>query len=282
MADLIPPEPLQNLLAGYVLGDLTPEETEVLQHHLQQQPELRVELQHLQEALAAMPYALPVVHPPAHVRDRLLRTIATVAPVDSSSGQPVVRGTEVRSIASAPSRRRDRQHWPFLLGSMAALTALALGLDNWRLRQDLVTAQAEASRQTALLRQDLAAAETQLASQKDLIAMLQQPTTQLVTLKSMDTKAPAKGNVVMTPGDRAVIVALQNLPPLQPGQYYYLWANEAGQKVACGKFTATETGEVFVKLVLPNTSNSKQLAITVENSPTMTAPQGPMVMISKS
>ncbi len=282
MADFIPPEPLQDLLAGYVLGDLTPEETNILEQQLQQQPELRAELQQLQETLAAMPYALPAVHPPVDVRDRLLQTITTVAPAATALGEPLVTGTEVRSMASAPSRRRDRQRWPMIMGSMAALVALALGVDNWRLRQDLVMAQAEVNRQIAPLRQDLAAAKAQLASQKDLIAMLQQPATQLVTLKGMDGMAPAKGNVVVTPGDRAVIVALQNLPPLQPGQYYYLWANEAGQKVACGKFTAAETGEVFVKLILPNTSNSKQLAITVENSPTMTAPQGPMVMVSES
>jgi len=239
MADT--PESMHELLAGYALGDLSPEEAEALRQALAEQPELATELQKLQEVLAAMPYALPEVPVPEDLRSKVLNS----------------------AQVSAKRPRSRQRSLPIALSSVAAIAALAFGLDSWRLREQLATTQA------------------QIASQKDLIAMLQQPTTELVTLKSTDEMAAnATGNVVVTPGDQGVIVALQNLPPLQTGQYYYLWVEENGKKVACGKFTSTGTGNVFVKLVLPTVATSKNLVVTVENSPTMSAPQGPMIMTS--
>jgi anti-sigma-K factor RskA len=241
------PEPWQELMAGYVLGNLTPEEAEELQQLLAAHPELGEEMHSLQEVLAAMPYALPEVQPAAVVRSRILT---------AAQHQPA---------QLAPTSRRDRRQSMALWGgSIAAVLALAIGLDNLNLRQQLATTQAK------------------IASQKDLIAMLQAPQTKLVTLKGMDQMSKAAGNVVITPGEAGAIVVLQDLPPLPPGQTYNLWAVASGQKVAAGNFTANPQGRVFVKVPLTSATSDRvtNLVVTIEASPTPLSPQGPMVMTS--
>ncbi len=242
------PDHWQELMAGYVLGNLTPEEAEELQQLLSAHPELGEEMGTLQEVLAAMPYALPEVQPAASVRSRILT--AAHHQLD-----PIV-----------PTRRRDRPRSRALLwgGGIAAILAVAIGFDNLNLRQQLATTQAK------------------IASQTDLIAMLQAPQTKLVTLKGMDQLSKAAGNVVITPGEAGAIVVLQDLPTLPPGQTYNLWAVASGQKVAAGNFTANPQGRVFVKVPLASATSDRvtHLVVTIEASPTPLSPQGPMVMTS--
>ncbi len=232
------------LMAGYVLGNLTSEEAEELQQLLAAHPELGEEMHSLQDVLAAMPYALPEVQPAAAVRSRILTAAQNQA---------------------VPIRRRDRRQSMILWGgSIAAVLALAMGLDNLNLRQQLATTQAK------------------ISSQKDLIAMLQAPQTKLVNLKGMDQLAKATGNVVITPGEAGAIVVLQDLPTLPPGQTYNLWAVANGQKVSAGNFTANPQGRVFVKVPLTSATSDRvtNLVVTIEASPTPVSPQGPMVMTS--
>lgn len=259
MADPIYPESSypdhwQELMAGYVLGNLTPEEAEELQQLLAAHPELGEEMHSLQEVLAAMPYALPAVQPAPAVRSRIL----TAAQNQTAQHQAAQNQT-------VPIRRRDRRQSMMLWGgSVAAILALAIGLDNLNLRQQLATTQAK------------------IASQKDLIAMLQAPQTKLVTLKGMDQMSKAAGNVVITPGEAGAIVVLQDLPTLPAGQTYNLWAVANGQKVSAGNFTANPQGRVFVKVPLTSATSDRvtNLVVTIEASPTPVSPQGPMVMTS--
>ena len=247
------PDHWQELMAGYVLGNLTPEEAEELQLLLAAHPELGEEMHSLQDVLAAMPYALPEVQPAAAVRSRILADAQNQTAQHQAQHQPV------------PIRQRDRRQSMILWsGSVAAVLAVAMGLDNLNLRQQLSTTQAK------------------ISSQKDLIVMLQAPQTKLVTLKGMDQLSKAAGNVVITPGEAGAIVVLQDLPSLPAGQTYNLWAVANGQKVSAGNFIANPQGRVFVKVPLTSATSDRvtNLVVTIEASPTPLSPQGPMVMTS--
>lgn len=135
----------------------------------------------------------------------------------------------LRDIQSARSPLPGRK----IAGSIAALLVLALGLDNYHIRQELSTMQA------------------QVAQQKDVIAMLQNPNTHLVSLKGMDMASAASGSIVMTPGEPKGVLILQNLPVLPQGKFYQLWAVVNGEKIASGQFNASSQGTVFVKLATP-------------------------------
>lgn len=240
MTESLLPERLEELIAGYVLGNLSSEEAEELRQLITEHPQLSTEIHLLQEVLELMPYALPEVDPPQHLRSTIL----------AAADVPIKRD-------STPKRSFP---WRQIAG-IAALLVLTIGVDNYRIRQQLSTVQAEVVRQ------------------KDVIAMLQNPQTHLVSLKGMDMASAASGSIVMTPGEQIVLI-LQKLPTLPQGQFYQLWAVVNGKKIPSGQFNASSQGTVFTKLSTPPSSEVTALVVTVEVSAAPKSPSGPMVMTS--
>lgn len=234
-------ETIEALMAGYVLGDLSTEEAEQLERYLAEHPEQAQELVSLQEALDLLPYALPAIAPPQRLEAAILRAMV---------GDP----------SEKPIAQRKVLPWGKLGGAIAALVMGALAWSNFNLRQNLLTAQAE------------------IARQKDVVAMLQNPETHLVALKGMNQAAKAWGRVIMTPGEPQSVVILQNLPSLPQGKYYQLWSIVNGKKVPSGQFNAQDNGSVLVKLPTPSATEVSGLMITLEES-TQAVP-GDMVMTS--
>ncbi|HEY9805370.1 MAG TPA: anti-sigma factor [Candidatus Obscuribacterales bacterium] len=246
MTGPLPPERLEELLAGYVLGNLSSEEAEELQKILVEHPEFRDELHHLQQALEVLPYALPESFPVSALRSNLLETASLKNNARSTPKTKIIR-------FSLP--------WKQLAGGLAAALVLVFCVDNYRLRQQAVSQQAL------------------IARQKDVIAMLQQPNTHLVSLKGLEPAAAASGSIVITPGESNIVLVLQNLPILPAGQFYYLWSVVEGKKILWGQFKANSQGRVFVKLVPPS-SEMTALVVTVESGSQPERPAGPMVMTS--
>ena len=245
MAEPLLPERLEELMAGYALGNLSPEEAEALQRLLAENPQHSTQMHGLQEVLELMPYALPETNPPKHLRSAIVEAAATGIKRD------------------AMPARRSTITWSKIAGSVAAILVLALGLDDYLTRQQLNTIQA------------------QVAQQKDVIAMLQDSNTHLVSLKGMDRAAAASGSIVMTPGEPKAVLILQNLPVLPEGQFYQLWAVINQKKIPTGQFNASSQGTVLVKFPLPSGSRVTALVVTLEASPAPVRPDGPMVMTSE-
>lgn len=116
MSDTQLPNDLEELLAGYVLDDLSPEEVQKVEQLLSDDPTLVLEVKRLQEAFDLLPYALNEVEPPPQLRQAILEQMSpTIAP------KPIP--------------------WAKIIAGTTALVALFLGLDNVRLRQELKLAQ---------------------------------------------------------------------------------------------------------------------------------------------
>ena len=128
------PERLQELAAGYVLGDLSSEERQLFKTQLQLHPELAEDVRHLQDVLGAMPYGLPETPPPAGLRDRILMAAMTEMSDDSVPQQGAV----------VPFKRPSRPFlWQRWASGVAAVLAAVLLLDNLRLRDQLNYTQAQ-------------------------------------------------------------------------------------------------------------------------------------------
>ncbi|MEN9225354.1 MAG: anti-sigma factor [Thermostichus sp. HHBFW_bins_43] len=126
--DSVSPEALQLWLAGYILGDLSPEEANHLENILKLHPELQQELQALQQTLE-MAYEVEELQPPPALRASLLQaqaeqTVNPVAPLPSSA--PVPKGSPL---------------WLRGIGALAAGLIVALGLGNLYLWRRLQVAQ---------------------------------------------------------------------------------------------------------------------------------------------
>ena len=111
-------EHIQELIAGYVLGNLEPEEAEELEQLIAHKPELNDEVERVQASLGLMAYAPTPVSPPPRLQSAILNEFQEF----QSSLKPK---TLTRPI---PWR------WSWALAGVAAALAFGFGLDSYRLR----------------------------------------------------------------------------------------------------------------------------------------------------
>ena len=140
----------------------------------------------------------------------------------------------------------------------------AIGLDNLRLRQQVNGLQAH------------------VGKQQDVIAMLQQPKTRLVSLKRHGSgRRCLRQHCGDSRRTQSCLGAAKPASTLSAGQYYQLWAVVNGQKLPWERFNANDRGNVFTKLSLPE-NQITTLVVTVETVLEPKNPTGPMVMSSDS
>ncbi|NEQ55209.1 MAG: hypothetical protein F6K11_34660, partial [Leptolyngbya sp. SIO3F4] len=113
MSSYLSSQEIQELAAGYVLGDLNSSEAEEFQALLNQLPELQAEVIALQEALALMPYGLEEIQPEGELRSQIL----SAAQAELSSPQPIVLQTN-----------RFRPRLPWSMSTVAAALAIVCGV----------------------------------------------------------------------------------------------------------------------------------------------------------
>ena len=265
-----PSENWQELLAGYALGDLSPEEAEVVQHLLLENPQMLAEADRLQEVFNSIAYSLPEQEPPTQLKDAILRVAqatsavnTSVAPGATSNPADTTDLSNLRRFAPHGSRRRLKSNAWFSLGAIAAAALVAIGLDNYRLRQ-----------------------ETQEA--KSVIAALQQRGTLTYALEGTTEANSASGSLVIAKGQQVVIVA-KDLPVLPAGEVYRLWAVPSAGKTPtfCGEFKAGSAGSFTAHWVAPPElwqvwkSPTVQMLITSEKASDPPVPKGSLVMKSR-
>jgi anti-sigma-K factor RskA len=256
------PQEWEELLAGYVLGDLEPEEVTAMQEIIVNHPEIITEIDRLQETLAILPLGLSPSYPSEGLRDR----IASVA-IPQSVQSPMIASTETGLKKSA-----NRQNiWKLVsigLGSISAIAAIALialGFDNYQMRQQIATNQVE------------------LQKYKQAIALLQGGDNRMIPLKGMGATPAATGSVMIAPSEKMAMISIQNLTQIPQETSYRLWAIVDGKKVDCAQFRPDAQGNVFLKVPLGNAlKQSTTVIITVEQNTdpnkNSSEPTGEMVM----
>lgn len=129
----LPPK-LKELAAGYVLGNLDPDELLEFQQLAAQYPEQNLLVAEMQDLISQLPFVLEPQAPPETVRDRLFREATTdlVAPGSSPQSQPKTR--------------------PWLLIAAVVLTSAIAGYSAW-LQRELQTAQTTIAAQNQKLDQ---------------------------------------------------------------------------------------------------------------------------------
>jgi anti-sigma-K factor RskA len=155
-------------------------------------------------------------------------------------------------------RKRIRLPWRAVMGSVAALMILYLGFENYQLRQNSKLAQ-------------------------DINTLLQQPQTQLFSLKAVNSANAATGSFVVNLGQRQGVLAVQNLAAPPVGKVYRLWAISDGEKIPCGTLSTNPQGKVLAKFWMPADfydTGISGLFVTLESSESSRYPTGSIVMQS--
>ncbi|MGB3137453.1 MAG: anti-sigma factor [Nodosilinea sp.] len=242
------PENWRSLLAGYVLDDLTHDEAALIEQWFAQYPEVVSELELLQNSWESLSVSLPPLTPPAEVSDRVMAAVQNLAlaPSDPSS------------VPASPRRALSRLG--LALGWVATALALVLALqENQRLR--------------LALRQNEA-----------VVASFSQPASQLYTLAGTDAEPQASGRLVVDPADQTALIVTTDLPPLNPGEIYRLWALADSDPVFCGEFNPS-VGQDTSQWPLPNAAcgeEAVQMLITAEQAIAPPVPAGELVLQSQS
>lgn len=256
----------------YALDLLNDDECRWVEAQAIEYPELAAELAEHQLTVNALPYALPAAPIAADLKERLFQRLAqeppavveTSAPLPLSVTAPSDRSRPADPPAAAPVPVTVRSYrrtvvWFQAAGAIAALAAIALLADNFRLRQTLQADQA-------------------------IVATLQQPDSVIYSLKGTENAAQASGSLVVNPGDQTAIVLVQNLPTLPVGQAYRLWAVAKGatKPAYCGQFNNHRSGTA--RWSLPEgvcSASVPQMLITAESATAPPVPQGALVMKSE-
>ncbi len=237
MTASLTPEAIEILLAGYVVGDLDRSELEVFEQLLAENPELQAEVQRLAATLDRVVYGLNSVEPPPQL-------------------QSVIMAAATMTVQ--PSQHIFRPPWRTIMGGVAGLLILYLGIDNYRLRQDFRIS-------------------------ADINTLLQQSKTQFFSLKGVNAlSAKAAGSFVVNIGQRQGILIAQNLAIPPTGKIYRLWAIVDGEKIPCGTVKINAQGKVLDKFWMPADfyEGISGLFVTVESSETSRFPTGAIVMQS--
>lgn len=233
------------LAADYVAGNLTEAEADEFALLIMEHPELRAEVNQLEQTVGFVLDELPTLEPPPHLR------AALVAKTETPTVQP----------------QRSRQNLGLgVIAAGATVLSLILGWNNYRLQLA-----------NQKLQQELLAAMP--AQQAQLI--LQQPATRFYDFAGTNTGAEAYGSMIVDTDGLKAAIAFQNLSTLGSDQTYALWVRYQGQYIPCGEIQPDQNGTVFATLPMPPVYQSrpwvKEVVLTVESSKLPAQPTGPIV-----
>ena len=121
-------ENIEELLAGYVLGNLDEEELALLNRQLQANPKLQEQIAELETALTLIPYSLPEELPEKDLRSQILIEVKTKSSV------------------------RDKlDRWGWIISAITTVSTIWLGFSSYNLRQQLALREGEMQKQQELI-----------------------------------------------------------------------------------------------------------------------------------
>jgi anti-sigma-K factor RskA len=240
------PESMRDLVAGYALGALTPEETRAFEAALSSSPELRQELQEHRELGAVL--ALAEEEPPPPELKHRLRERIDQAKRGSLGSRP-------GSVpAPAPSRR---SFTPIVMGAgLAAALLVAVGL----------SLKVGSLNETIRARDSvLAAREQRLSEREATLNAILEPGVQLVTMVATG-EAPPVAQVFFDPTRGRAIVHTFRLKPAPAGRAYQLWLlPKAGNPIASRVFNTEADGHGLEQSIqVPVSGDIAGFALTEE------------------
>ncbi len=263
--------PWSELLAGYVLGDLSSDDMILVQQYLEANPDAIVEVEELKITLGLLPLGLDE----SPVPDRIKTDLFAVLPDRASPTTAIVRN------ANKSLQHNIQNRWFALVGTVAAVTIAALGLQSYQLQQEFSATRKELARLRETQEQVIA---TSIKGDRyqESVALMRQSGSRMLTMTGSGFVSGASGNVVIVPDQNRAMLSVQNMPLPPAGKVYHLWAVVNNQKVACIQFVPEANGQVLMQIPASRWNQATAVVITIEPEQTQSQPEGEMVMNSKS
>lgn len=241
---------IDELLAGYVLGDLEEAEQRELRTALAQDPSLQTQIDELRVTLELLPLAIPAdVAPPPRLRRRLLKQQNGAAP--AAEGAP---GRESAARIRRPVGGR------IVLAAMTG-ALMVLGVQVMQLRGEVA---------------HLRSIDPGVAGPAGAVKA-----SRTMVLRGTAGHGGISGEVVVNAGTGYNILRIQGLPAPPPNHVYRLWADVDGKSVGCVNFVPDADGSVAMPIPTEPSSHARALSISLEPlQPDGAVPEGPRVLTS--
>jgi flagellar motor protein MotB len=276
MNSSIPPIEWSELLAGYVLGNLTTAEIAMVEAYLASSTAAQQELQKLQATLSLVTETAPLMAISAAAAPANTSEIASLERLRARIVAPVAQ-TVSPSVA-----RRKQQVLTWLgwgLGTVSTILAATFGWQSYQLDRQLQVALQEVQQQQDQLqqsKQQLTVAQQEVQNQQ---ALLGQSGNKLLAIDGMEAGGKSTGSLVMSPAMDTAVLVLQNVPPLPAGKVYRMWAVVGNSEMPCGDFLPDRNGQVFKKTSLKDWEKAKTVVMTIESAKESPIPEGDAVMM---
>lgn len=250
MMKAMTPHPIDSIPA-FVLGALDPEEALQVGEHVAACPTCGAEADAFHATLDVLPYALPQMNPPSHVKQQILARIAA----SHSEPRP--------AVVAAPGRG---SRWLIGLSLGALLLALAFGY-----------MMADARGRLAQSQQQLAALRRQATVERQIASFIMAPQTVVRQLASPGRRASAM--IYMQPGSPQAVLVIKGMPKLAPGTTYQFWLAKPGVQESANTFDVDEYGTASLMIEARAPMNQyAQVMVTVEQAGGSAQPRGEVVL----
>lgn len=257
---------LHEMAGAYALGALDPADRAAFEQHLASCQSCTAEVRDLQAVTEGLSRSVPLVAPPADLRERVLRAATGRAPAQQA----------------APGRSSTRGNLLWLATAASLVLAVGLGVYVLQLRgrldlleqrlSDATARAAAAERQTAEYRRASLDVET-------ATLILGAPDLVRTDLAGVAPASIAKGRAFWS-RSRGLVFTAAGLPQLEPGKSYQLWIVGPQAPVSAAVFSPDPSGRAtaIVDAAAAQTTPSA-FAVTIEPAGGMPQPTGDKVLI---
>jgi hypothetical protein len=250
------PEQWSELLAGYVLGDLTPAEIVMVDRYLAEHPEQQAEVESSILTLNLLSLTLPAEYPPPTLKQQIMEIARSEAAM-------------VNNIPVNQSKIESKsvKLWRMIIAGIGLSIVGILGWQNYHLRQELAIARQDLTKTKVALNKQIDAPDEKFTRQtyQSVINLLQQPNNRFFPLKSMGKRSIGMGSLIMAPQQSSAVLTLQQVPPIPKGQVYRIWAMNGDEETACGDFLPDAAGKVLMELPFKGWQKITKVMITIED-----------------
>lgn len=234
MSEMSEHDQIESSVAAYILNVVETDEADSVRAHLEGCSSCRELAARLRRAVAALPLSVEEQQPPDRLRQRILQAAA--------SPRPAALAPRQARLFRLPRRRLEAGRLGRLSPSVAAvavLTVAVIGLGAWDAYLTTRVQQAEVSR---------------------------------TSLRGQGSMAGSQAEVIRLRRDGVTLVDFRGLRQLDSGKVYVLWLIPPdGHPVNGGAFRPDPDGTKLLVLS-QDLSGYAQVAVTVEDSPTVQAP----------
>jgi anti-sigma-K factor RskA len=307
-------EVFEENLALYAIGGLDPGECPALEAHLNEGcAACAAALKDYRETAGLLPHGLPPAQVPPELKARVMVAVAAAPGRDVTIK---LSPEEAKFIRKPVAAARRSLTMPQALAAGLAGLAIGLAMYAWSLKTELAlqtathtqleTSLQQTTSQLVMLQKkmheavaqrdgDLAKLHAQLAAQEqeaatlhqalahrdELLAFLQSASVKVVALAGSKQAKTASGLILYDPDSKKAFFYGFNLPPLQRGKTYQLWAI-VDKPVNAGVFDP-DSGRKgrMVTHPLPDFPRIKQFAVSVEPEGGRPQPTGSIYLVSQ-